>query len=152
MLLGLIADTHGLIRPEALQALRGSELIVHAGDVGRRSVLDALQDIAPVRVVCGNVDVDAREQGWPPVIDCVFAGVTVHVSHGHEIGRPTPRDLAARYSADVIVYGHTHRATVQWVGRTLVVNPGAAGPARFKLKPSVGLLTLPAREAQIVWL
>ena len=74
----------------------------------------------------------------------------VHLSHGHELGSPTPAALAARYDADVIVYGHTHRPLVTQVGPTLVVNPGAAGAARFNLKPSVGLLTLPAREAKIV--
>jgi putative phosphoesterase len=147
MLVGLIADTHGLMRPEALRALRGADVILHAGDVGR-GVIGALREIAPVHAVCGNVDVAGGP--LPAVIRLQLAGVSLHLSHGHELGSPTPPALAARYEADVIVYGHTHRALVTEVGPTLVVNPGAAGPRRFDLKPSVGLLTLPSREARIV--
>jgi uncharacterized protein len=150
MLLGLIADTHGLMRPEALRALRGVDVILHAGDVGDRKVLDALGAIAPVRAVYGNIDM---EDGLlTAAIGCVLDGVRVHVSHGHELGSPTPERLAARYQADVIVFGHTHRALVQPVGSTLVINPGAAGPARFNLEPSIALLTLPQRDARIVLL
>ena len=148
MLIGLIADTHGLVRPEALRALEGVELIIHAGDVGGAAVLTALSAVAPVRAVSGNVDtVDGT---LVESLDYVFDGVRVHVSHGHELGRPTPDRLAARYAADVIVYGHTHRALVEHVGAALVVNPGAAGPARFNLKPSIALLTLPQRDVRIV--
>jgi putative phosphoesterase len=150
MLLGLISDTHGLMRPEALRALHGVELILHAGDVGRSSVLDALRGIAPVYAVAGNVDGAAA--GLRAAVDLVLDGLRVHVSHGHELGSPTPAALAARYEADVIVYGHTHRALITHVGPTLVVNPGAAGAARFDLQPSVALLTLPSREARIVTL
>jgi putative phosphoesterase len=150
VLVGLIADTHGLMRPEALRALRGVDAILHAGDVGDRKVLDSLGTIAPVRAVYGNVDV---EDGLLAAsIDCVLDGVRVHVSHGHELGSPTPEKLAARYAAEVIVFGHTHRALMQPIGSTLVINPGAAGPARFNLKPSIALLMLPQREAQIVLL
>ena len=150
MLLGLISDTHGMMRPEALRALQGVELILHAGDVGQSRVLDALRAIAPVYAVSGNVD--GPGSGLRTAVDLVLDGLRVHVSHGHELGSPTPDGLAARYQADVIVYGHTHRALVTHVGPALVVNPGAAGAARFDLKPSVGLLTLPAREARIVLL
>ena len=148
MLIGLIADTHGLMRPEALQALAGVDLILHAGDVGGGAVLEALRAIAPVHAVYGNVDL--LDGTLVPAIDLVVEGVRVHVSHGHELGSPTPERLAARYAADVIVFGHTHRAVVQNVGDTLVVNPGAAGPRRFNLQPSVGLLRLPEREARLV--
>lgn len=148
MLLGLIADTHGVLRLEALRALQGVDLILHAGDVGKRSVLDALAAIAPVHAVCGNVDLP--DGTLPAAIDREIEGVRVHVSHGHEVGSPTPERLVARYDADVIVYGHTHRAMVRQVGGTLVINPGAAGPARFNLEPSVATLTLPARTAQII--
>ena len=148
MLVGLIADTHGLMRPEALRALGGTALILHAGDVGRAAILDALTAIAPVRAVYGNVDVPGG--GLVRSVDCDLEGVRLHVSHGHELGSPTPEGLAARYHADVIVYGHTHRAVVRHVGKTLVINPGAAGPARFNLKPSVALLSLPQRDARIV--
>jgi uncharacterized protein len=150
MLIGLIADTHGLLREEALRALAGSDLILHAGDVGRPAVLDALGRIAPVRAVFGNVDAPGGSLAGS--IDCELEGLRVHVSHGHETGSPAPERLAVRYAADVIVYGHTHRALIKMVGATLVINPGAAGPARFNLKPSVALLTLPARDARIIWL
>jgi putative phosphoesterase len=150
MLIGLISDTHGLMRPEALAALSGVDLILHAGDVGRPAVLDALRRIAPVYAVRGNVD--SAGSGLRNTIDLRLEDTRVHLSHGHELGSPAPAALAARYDADVIVYGHTHRPLVTHVGPTLVVNPGAAGPARFELKPSVGLLTLPAREVRVVLL
>ena len=150
MLLGLIADTHGLMRQEALDALQGVALILHAGDVGRASVLDALRGIAPVHAVSGNVD--APQAGLRERVDLELEGVRIHLSHGHQLGSPTPAGLVARYDADVIVYGHTHRPVIEQIGSTLVVNPGAAGPARFKLKPSVALLTLPQRHARIVLL
>ena len=148
MVVGLIADTHGLIREAALRALDGVDVILHAGDVGRRSVLDALAALAPVHAVFGNVDLpDGTLQAS---IDREFEGVRLHVSHGHEIGSPTPERLVERYDADVIVYGHTHRALVKQVRSTLVINPGAAGPARFNLKPSIARLQLPERDARIV--
>ena len=147
MIVGLIADTHGLIRPEALEALTSAEVILHAGDVGGRPVLDALEAIAPVRAVYGNTD---PPDTLPAAIDCVLAGVSIHVSHGHEVGRPSPARMAASYAADVIVFGHTHRSVIAQVGRSLVVNPGAAGPRRFDVRPSVALLTLPDLYVTIV--
>jgi putative phosphoesterase len=149
MLVGLISDTHGLVRPEALTALTGVELILHAGDVGGHAVIAALEALAPVRAVFGNTD---PMDGLAASIDVTLEGVRIHVSHGHELGSPTPERLAARYPADVIVYGHTHRALLQHVGAALVVNPGAAGPRRFDLQPSVALLSLPACEVRIVTL
>jgi uncharacterized protein len=136
----LISDTHGVIRSEALAALHGVELILHAGDVGALRVLRELEGIAPVKAVAGNVDDSAF--GLPQRLVVTLGGLTVHVSHGHEVGRPSPESLARRYTADVIVYGHTHRPLIQNVGRTLVVNPGAAGPRRFDVQPSVALLTI----------
>jgi uncharacterized protein len=150
MLIGLIADTHGLMREEALRALGGADLILHAGDVGRRLVLESLEAVAPVRAVYGNVD--APDPALFASLDVELEGVRVHVSHGHELGVPTAAKLAARYPADVVVFGHTHRAVIEQVRGTLVVNPGAAGPARFNLRPSVALLSLPERKARIVWL
>lgn len=148
MLVGLISDTHGRMRQEALDALRGVDRIFHAGDVGGQAVLEALQAVAPVRAVAGNVD--APDGTLDAAIDCDLDGIRVHVSHGHELGRPTPERLAAHYDAAVIVYGHTHVALVRTIGPTLVVNPGAAGPRRFNLQPSVALLRLPERTVTIV--
>ena len=139
---GLIADTHGLLRPEVMTVFANVDLIVHAGDVGGRGVLEALQRMAPVEAVSGNVDdrsnpMLARERSLP------IGGLTLHVSHGDELGRPTPERLLARYAGDVLVYGHTHRSLTFRDGQgRLVVNPGAAGPRRFDVKPSVGLLTV----------
>ncbi len=137
-LIGLISDTHGLVRPSVHGALAGVELILHAGDVGGADVLDELSLIAPVRAVCGNTDVPGE---LPEAIDIEVAGTRIHVSHGHELGTPRPAKLADIYPADVIVYGHSHRQLVTRVGGTLVVNPGAAGARRFNLPPSVALLT-----------
>ena len=140
MVIGLISDTHSLMRVEALAALAGVELILHAGDVGGHSVLRELQALAPTQAVYGNVDDPIL--GLPPSLDLTLEGLRIHVSHGHELGSPTPANLLHRYEADVVIYGHTHKPLVERHGRTLVVNPGAAGPRRFNLKPSVGLLTL----------
>jgi len=138
--IGLISDTHGLVRPGCFTALDGVELILHAGDVGE-GVLDELGAIAPVRAVAGNTDFD-DEPRLAPALDLVVGGVTIHVSHGHEMGRPKPEALLARYDARVVVFGHTHEAVVRWNGPRVAVNPGAAGPARFNLRPSVARLTV----------
>lgn len=141
MLIGLISDTHGLVRPEVHTALAGVELILHAGDVGGEDVLDELALIAPVRAVAGNTD-PPDHPGLVAALDIALEGVRIHVSHGHEVGWPTPDALAAAYDADVIVHGHTHRQRIDEVSGRLVVNPGSAGPRRFDLRPSVGLLRI----------
>lgn len=139
--IGLISDTHGLVRPDVFLAFEGVDEIFHAGDVGGRDVLTILAKIAPVRAVFGNTDLPDDPGLCRHFADTV-GGVTVHVSHGHELGSPTPEKLLERYDADVLVYGHTHRPLVQTSGRRLVVNPGAAGPRRFHLMPSVARLTI----------
>ena len=140
-LIGVISDTHGLVRPDVHTALAGVELILHAGDVGDDDVLDELALICPVRAVYGNTDAPGRPR-LSESIDLSIGGVSIHVSHGHEVGPPTPAKLLARYSADVIVYGHTHRPLVVRAGGRLVLNPGAAGPRRFDISPSVARLTI----------
>lgn len=147
MLIGLISDTHGLVRPDVHTALAGVELILHAGDVGGAEVLDELALIAPVKAVCGNTDPpDAPD--LERALDIALGGMRVHVSHGHELGSPTPTSLVAAYDADVIVYGHTHRQGVSRVGAQLIVNPGAAGPRRFSLTASVARLTIRRGKAE----
>ena len=146
-LIGLISDTHGLLRPAVFDALAGVERILHAGDVGA-GILDELRTIAPVQAVHGNTD-PTDDPELPEFIDLKYDGVRIHVSHGHELGAPTPEKLLATYSADVIVYGHTHRQLVVHVGDRWVVNPGAAGQRRFKLKPSVGRLRINRGRVQI---
>lgn len=139
--IGLISDTHGQVRTRVHQALAGVELILHAGDVGDSDVLMELELIAPVRAVFGNTDIPGDPQ-LSAEITLEIDGITIHVSHGHELGSPTPQALLERYPQDVLVYGHTHRQLVTQAGGRLVVNPGAAGPARFNLVPSVAILTL----------
>lgn len=153
MRIGLIADTHGLVRPEVFEALAGVERVLHAGDVGGRHVLKELESIAPIQAVFGNVDLPG-DPYLEAAVHLTIAAHTIHVSHGHELGSPTPDKLLARYDADVLVYGHTHRALIHRDGHRLVVNPGAAGPRRFDVRPSVAILDVAAvtLEARIVWL
>lgn len=145
--LGLISDTHGQLRADVHRAFAGVDLILHAGDVCGDEILDELALIAPVRAVRGNCDEspDARLAGH---LELEVGGLRIHVSHGHELGRPGPAKVAAAYDADVCVYGHTHRQLVERVEGRLMVNPGAAGPRRFDLVPSVAILTLVAGRAE----
>ena len=138
--IGLISDTHGLVRPDVFSALDRVELILHAGDVGE-GVLEELAAIAPIEAVYGNTD-PTDDPRLRQAIERTIGGLRVHVSHGHELGSPTPERLFAKYDADVIVYGHTHQQKVVESQGRLVVNPGAAGARRFKLMPSVGVLTI----------
>lgn len=147
-ILGLISDTHGLLRPGVHEALTGVELILHSGDVGGSGILDELRLIAPVKAVRGNTD-PPGEPGLSEEVVVAIDGIQVHVSHGHEVGSPTPAKLAARYDADVVVFGHTHRSLVTRLGKQLFVNPGAAGPKRFNLAPSVGRLTITRGNAEV---
>jgi putative phosphoesterase len=147
IIIGLVADTHGRVRDSLFEALAGVSQILHAGDVGGRSILDTLRTIAPVQAVCGNVDpIDGR---LPDEVVLVAGGLSIHMSHGHELGSPTPAKLLASYSADILIYGHTHRALVERQGNRLVVNPGAAGPRRFDLHPSVARLTIAGGRAEV---
>lgn len=146
-LIGLISDTHGMLRPDVHSALAGVELILHAGDVGGEEILLELATIAPTLAVAGNTDSPA------PYLESeivrTIGGLTIHVSHGHEVGRPTPERLLARYPQDILVYGHTHKPfLLEWEGR-IVVNPGAAGHRRFDLSPSVARLRITDGAAEI---
>jgi hypothetical protein len=142
VVVGLIADTHGLLRPDVHRALNGVTYILHAGDVCGDDILDELSTIAPVAAVAGNCDPPGHPR-LTRTITRLERGVRIHVSHGHELGVPTVERLVAAYSEDVIVYGHTHRPVVHRVadGR-LIVNPGAAGPRRFDIVPTVARLTV----------
>ena len=146
--IGLISDTHGQVRPQVHDALAGVELILHAGDVGGDEILDELALIAPVQAVFGNTDAPGQPR-LREFIETQVGGARIHVSHGHELGSPTPERLAARYDADVIVYGHTHQQLVARLGDQLIVNPGAAGPRRFRLEPSVAVLTIDESGARV---
>lgn len=138
MRIGLISDTHGLLRPEALAFLRGSDAIVHGGDIGPPAILDALRAIAPLTVVRGNNDTAAWAQSLPEACTVEFDGRRVHVLHNL-------KDLAVHPAADgvaVVVTGHTHKPLVRRVGGVVYVNPGSAGPRRFSLPVAVGEIVL----------
>ena len=153
MLVGLVSDTHGLVRPELFTALAGVDRILHAGDVGGLGVLTELGAIAPVQAVYGNTDTPGDPNLQARLL-LDIDGLSIHVSHGHEVGSPTAEKLLARYTADVIVFGHTHKPLIERSGERLVINPGAAGPRRFSLKPSVARMTVNKgrAEVEIVWL
>ena len=148
IVVGLISDTHGQVRASVHEALAGVSLILHAGDVCGDEVLDELALVAPVVAVAGNCDVP----GDPRLVQRIertIGGVSIHVSHGHELGVPTPARLIAAYEAQVIVFGHTHRPLIHRAGERLVVNPGAAGPRRFDIVPSVARLTIVDGSAEV---
>ena len=146
---GLISDTHGLVRPEVAGIFERVDLILHAGDVGGGDVLRALEAIAPTEAVYGNVD-DPHDPALAAERCVTLDGVRIHVSHGHEIGRPTPELVLARYAGDVVMFGHTHRAAlVRGADNRIAINPGAAGPRRFDVRPSVAVLTITRGKPEI---
>jgi len=145
--IGLISDTHGLLRPKVIDALKGVELILHAGDVGD-GILAELAAIAPVKAVRGNTD-PVGDRDLPESVAITHDGVRIHMSHGHELGVPTPSELFATYDADVIIYGHTHRKVAEQLGKRWAVNPGAAGQRRFDARPSVARMTIVKGEVTI---
>jgi len=141
--IGLVSDTHGQLRNAVLEHFEGVDLILHAGDVGGSDVLAALEAIAPVEAVFGNTDGFEMRSRLKPEIVRKAGGRILVVVHGDRYGAPTPARLHEQWpEADIIVFGHTHRPTLETIGRTLFVNPGAAGPARFRTRPSVAILSL----------
>ena len=135
-LVGLISDTHGLMRPQALDALRDCSHIVHAGDIGDAAVIEALRAIAPVTAVRGNNDTTAWARNLPTHATLNIDGVTLHVVH--DIADVASDGAAG--AAQVVVSGHSHKPSVAMRGDTLYVNPGSAGPRRFRLPISLALL------------
>jgi putative phosphoesterase len=148
IIVGLISDTHGLLRASVHEALKGVSLILHAGDVGGEEILEELRMIAPVRAVYGNTD-PVGDPSLAQEIVVSLGDLQAHVSHGHELGSPTPENLLSSYPQDVIVYGHTHKQLVTRADGRLVINPGAAGPKRFNLSPSVARLTVIGSKAEV---
>lgn len=143
MRVGLISDTHGLLRASALSALDGVDVILHAGDVGDPDILVELGAIAPVHAVSGNTDGFTVRAQVQERVELELEGWRVLLTHGHELGSPDAARLHAAYpEAHVVVYGHTHVPRVDVHEGALIINPGAAGPARFKLLPSVAILEL----------
>jgi len=142
--IGLISDTHGLVRPEALKALAGVELIVHAGDIGKPEVLDCLQAIAPLAAIKGNNDTAPWARRIPEILDLHVEDRTLRVIHNVRDSEPNLRAAGI----DVVISGHSHKPSVQTRDNVLFVNPGSAGPRRFKLPVTVGLLDLGLAEVK----
>lgn len=146
MRLGIISDTHGMLRPQVFDVFRDVDHILHGGDVGRLDLLVELGALAPVTAVYGNSDgMDLRAR-LPQVADLELEGFRVVVTHGDQLGTPTPARLHDAFpAAEIIVYGHSHRPLLELVDRTVtVINPGGAGAPRFGIPPSVGILELEA--------
>jgi uncharacterized protein len=144
MRIGVISDTHGLLRPEVFEVFRDVDHIVHGGDVGPASILDELGGIAPVTAVYGNTDGPELRRRLPQVARLELDGFTIIVTHGDQFGSPTPEKLQAAFpDAEIIVFGHTHRPLLTLVDVVVtVMNPGGAGRRRFDLPASVGVLEL----------
>jgi len=157
--IGLVSDTHGWYDPRLVQALGGSEVILHAGDVGSPEVLNELRLIAPVHAVRGNVD--SPEAGWPLTLTVTLGGLTIHLLHVlpvaqsdlaagarsaqrlQRLSKPAERLLRAfAPSIEVVVFGHSHSPCLFALGGVMWVNPGSAGPKRFKLPRTCALLEI----------
>jgi uncharacterized protein len=134
--IGLVSDTHGLVRPEALAALKGSEVIVHAGDIGKAEVLESFSSIAPVISIKGNNDRDLWAKKIPDVLNLEINGTNIHVIHNVNELEADPASDGIR----VIVSGHSHKPRLVERDGILFINPGSAGPRRFKLPVTVGRL------------
>ena len=144
MRLGVISDTHGLLRPEVFDVFREVDHIFHAGDIGSLSLLTELEALAPVTAVYGNTDDWDVRARVPKVARLQLDGFEIVVTHGDQFGSPTPDALYAAFpDAEIILFGHTHKPLLTLVDLVVtVMNPGAAGQRRFDILPSVGILEL----------
>jgi putative phosphoesterase len=144
MRLGIISDTHNLLRPQVFEVFRGVDRILHAGDIGDPDILTSLEAIAPVTAVWGNTDAMDIRARVPEIVTIDIEGFPFVLVHGHQLGSPTPENLNQAWpDALVIVYGHTHRPLLTLVDQVVtVMNPGGAGPFRFGLPASVGIMEL----------
>jgi putative phosphoesterase len=143
-MIGVISDTHGLLRLAAIEALRGVDHILHAGDVGDASILDALRSVAPVTAIRGNIDVGGPCTHLPATEVVTLHGHTFYMLHDRQALDLDP--AAAGFSA--VISGHSHKPLLEWRHGVLYMNPGSAGPRRFSLPVSIGLLTIGADGLQ----
>jgi uncharacterized protein len=146
MRLGIISDTHGLLRPEVYDAFAQVDHILHAGDIGSLGLLTELEVLAPVTAVYGNTDGFEIRDRVPQVARVELDGFDIVVTHGDQFGSPTPERLNTAFpDAQIIIYGHTHKPLLTVVDVVVtIMNPGGAGARRFGLPPSVGILELEA--------
>jgi hypothetical protein len=144
--LGVISDTHGMLRSEVFDVFRDVDHILHGGDIGEWGLVVELQALAPVTAVYGNTDGAEVRSRLPRVAEVELEGFRVVVTHGDQLGSPTPAKLHEAFpGAEIIVYGHTHKPLLELVDKTItVMNPGGAGAPRFGMPPSVGILELEA--------
>ncbi|MEM6434293.1 MAG: metallophosphoesterase family protein [Cyanobacteria bacterium P01_D01_bin.115] len=142
--IGVISDTHGLLRPEAVSALQGSDLIIHAGDIGRLEVIEQLEAIAPVKAIRGNIDQAAWADAFPETEVVQANDMLIYVLHNLKALDLDPQAAGFR----VVVSGHSHQPKVAEKDGTLYLNPGSAGPRRFKLPIAVGRLTISGESIQ----
>lgn len=144
MRLGVISDTHGLLRPQVFEVFREVDHILHGGDVGPEDLLIELRALAPVTAVYGNTDDLALRAKLPQVAEFELDGFQIVVTHGDQFGSPNPAVLHEAFpDAEIIIFGHSHRPLLELVDKTVtVMNPGGAGASRFGIPPSVGILEL----------
>jgi uncharacterized protein len=138
MILGLISDTHGLLRDAALRAMLNTDLIIHAGDVGEPKILEALENLAPLTVVRGNVDTAEWARKLPPTAEVKVGAVRIYVLH--DVKELKLKPIPAGVS--IVVSGHSHKPGQETRGGILYINPGSAGPRRFNLPITVARLDL----------
>jgi uncharacterized protein len=143
-LIGVISDTHGLLRPGAIEALRDVDHILHAGDVGDSLILDTLRELAPVTAIAGNIDVDGPCSDLPATEVVTLYGHTFYMLHDRHALDLDP--AAAGFAA--VISGHSHRPLIEWGHGVLYLNPGSAGPRRFSLPISLALLAIDADSLQ----
>ncbi|MGJ4993806.1 metallophosphoesterase family protein [Bradyrhizobium sp. HKCCYLS3077] len=138
MRIGIISDTHGLLRPEAKQRLGGADHIIHAGDIGRPEIIDHLRAIAPVTAIRGNIDSEEWAKAYPATQTVELGGRRFHVVHDvHDL----TIDPAAE-GIDMVIFGHSHRARIETRDGVVYLNPGSAGPRRFKLPITLATLDI----------
>jgi putative phosphoesterase len=143
MRVGVIADTHGLLRPRVLTLLQGCDRILHAGDVGTAEVLAGLREIAPVEAVRGNIDTGPETMSLPPVVAGELGGLPFRMVHRRE-----DAESAWMNGLRLLVFGHSHRPELQWQGACLLLNPGACGQRRFSYPLTLAVLT--TRDGRLV--
>jgi putative phosphoesterase len=142
MQVGIISDTHGLLRSQAIKQLAGTDHIIHAGDIGGPEVVEELRRIAPTTAIRGNIDVAEWAKGYPDTELVVLGGRAFYVLHNLKEIKLDP----AASGFDVVISGHSHRPKIETKKGVLYVNPGSAGPRRFKLPVAVATVTLSERE------
>jgi putative phosphoesterase len=138
LIIGVVSDTHGLLRPEALVALRGSDYIIHAGDIGDPDIVPRLNTIAPVTAIRGNVDCEPWAQDYPATEVLEVGRISIYVLHN--LAELDLKPEAAGFAA--VIYGHSHKPRREMRGAVLYFNPGSAGPRRFQLPITLGKLKI----------